>query len=123
VTDVIDACGAQFFDALPTATTATAMASRVRVREAIVDDHGWLGLRAPSWCPPDPLAAEEERCDERWRTLWRRAFTGAMPDAGELDELLSGSGRNEERRRAALLASATLVGAHMRRHAQHRKAA
>ncbi|HET6586064.1 MAG TPA: glycosyltransferase family 9 protein [Nannocystaceae bacterium] len=123
VTDVVDACGAQFFSAMPSSATATALAGRVRVREAIVDEHGWLGLGAPSWCPADPIAAEDARCDERWRRLWRRAFTGAMPDGRELDELIAGSGRHEEARRAALFASSTLVGVRARSHVQPGRAA
>ncbi len=123
VADVVALCGAQFFAATPLPAIASAMAGRVRVREAIHDDHGWLGLRAPVWCPVDPLAAEDARCDARWRSLWRRSFSGEQVGDATLDELFDGLGRDEEPRRVALLSSATLVGAKARARAQSRSAA
>jgi ADP-heptose:LPS heptosyltransferase len=123
VADVSALCGAQFFGRMPTSGTAAAIASRVCVREASTDDHGWLGLRAPSWCPGDAMAAEDARCDERWRSLWRQSFAGMLPSDRELDELFTGEGRHEEHRRAALLRSATLVGGRARTRVQTRSAA
>lgn len=123
VGDVVACCGAQFFASAPIAAIASSMASRVRVREAVHDEHGWLGLRAPDWCPGDAIAAEDDRCDARWRSLWRRAFGGELPTEATLDELFDGHGRDEEHRRAALLASPTLVGAKARARAQTRSAA
>ena len=123
VADVVALCSAHFFGSLPTAATATAIAGRVRVRQAWADDHGWLGLRAPSWCPGDAMAAEDDRCDERWRSLWRQSFAGQLPGDRELDELFAGAGRHEEARRAALLGSGTLVGTRARARMQTRSAA
>jgi ADP-heptose:LPS heptosyltransferase len=123
VADVVALCGEHFFSTTPSPAIAFAIASRVRVRQAVHDDQGWLGLRPPAWCPVDALDAEDDRCDARWRSLWRRSFAGELPDPTALGELFDGRGRDEEHRRAALLASATLVGAKARALAQSRSAA
>jgi len=123
VADVVALCGAQFFGATPDAALAHAIATRVRVREAIVDEHGWLGMRAPPWVHVDAMAAEDARCDEHWRELWRRGFAGRVPDDREIERLLAGRGRDEEPRRAALATSATLVGTRVRTTIARRSAA
>jgi hypothetical protein len=123
IADVAALGAAQFAASPPSPTVALGIASRSRVREGIIDDHGWLGMRPPTWCPVDAMAAEDDRCDERWRAMWRRSFAGQPPSERELEELFAGSGRHEEQRRAALLSSATLAGTRARARRQKWNAA
>jgi hypothetical protein len=103
--------------------SATAIASRVRVRVGVRDDHGLLGLATPEWMPRSSAADDDDRSDARWRDVWREAFEGRMPEQTALEQLAIGRGRDGRARYDALLRDPSELGAHARAHAGPRRSA
>lgn len=102
---------------------ATAIASRVRVRVGVRDDHGLLGLAKPEWMPRSSAAEHDDHSDARWRDVWREAFEGRLPDGAVLEQLANGRGRDDRARYDALLRDPSELGAHARTCAGPRRSA
>ena len=87
VHDVVRLADRHFFGLPIDASIASAMAQRIVVREAAVDDDGWLGAHAPAWWPASGLLRTIDHVEQQWRTAWGHAFRGDAPPAHVLDDL------------------------------------
>ncbi len=83
---------------------------RLRVREGYRDDHGYLGLRTPSWCRVGPSWHTDDQSDEHWRAAWRAQFHRDSPPAAVLEALRDGEGRFDPARWEALLRTPEALG-------------